>query len=79
MTRPESATSVTADAPSLERDLAESGLALRVEARAALAVLVGAPDQAHLLLDAATRGLVQRLARARGFTHCALELGVPGS
>ena len=75
MTRPEGVISAVTDSAAFERDLAEAGFALRVEGRAALAVLVGSASDAERLLDAGTRGLVQRLARSRGFTHCALEVG----
>lgn len=59
-------------------DLADAGLACRVEARERLAVVH--PDPGHDLevADDAVRRHVVRLGRKRGFTHVAVALAEGG-
>jgi len=60
-------------AESLRRSLASIGVACRVDARERLAV-VNSTD-ASVLLDAELRRRALVLARERGFTNLALEIG----
>ncbi|MDB4899486.1 MAG: hypothetical protein JWN53_1294 [Gemmatimonadetes bacterium] len=72
ITRPQSGARSGADA--LAAALGELGLPARVEARAALAVVVVSAEVAARLTDPEMRRRALALAREQGFTHLALEL-----
>jgi hypothetical protein len=59
-------------------DLADAGLACRVEARERLAVLHPEPGQQVEVGDDAVRRHVVGLGRTRGFTHVAIVLAETG-
>ena len=57
----------------LERALVEAGIAVRVEVRERLAVLIPHAEKPDLTSEQQRRSVVA-LAAERGFTHVALEL-----
>jgi hypothetical protein len=59
-------------------DLADAGLACRVEARERLAVVHPEPGQHLEVADDALRRHVVGLGRRRGFTHVAIALAEAG-
>ncbi|MGQ0538746.1 MAG: hypothetical protein ACT4R6_07345 [Gemmatimonadaceae bacterium] len=61
----------------LQRELTERGLAVRVEARGRLAVLLAGRAVDELMEERVRKGIVD-LALGSGFTHVAVELEPQG-